>query len=1058
VEKPTTSDEVELKRTGIRLPAMELLVQESGEQHGSESSVMNTDGSRASANSSPTAYRLAVAATFTVEPIEDALAYWMEELGVACTINFAPYNQVFQQLLDPGSQLAQNREGCNVVLVRIEDWLRFSAQPANPETLPGHLTQHATDLTDAVRTALVRSSTSMVLVFCPVSAQAAANPVVRNEIARVEEQITSDLAGTSGLYLIGRSDFRAYPIAAYDDPERDQLGHIPYTSLFFATLATVLARRIHALLSPPHKVVVLDCDNTLWQGVVAEEGTAGIAIPPAFRQLQHFMVELSAKGFLLCLCSKNEESDVLAVFDQRPDMVLKQEHVVSWRINWQPKSENIRSLAQELNLGLDSFIFLDDNPVECAQLRAECPEVLTLQLPSETEVAGFLENVWAFDRFRVTAEDQQRTAMYQQEAERGRFQKQALTIEDFFAGLNLQVMISEPAPAQLLRIAQLTQRTNQFNFKTIRRRDAEIGQLAASGLECRAVSVSDRFGDYGLVGVMIFGDCGDTLEIDTFLLSCRVLGRGVEHQMMRMLGELCRERRLSHVVATLISTPKNIPAHRFLEEIAVGCRAAIDGGSRYHIPVELAANLVYRPQAAEPEHESAATEKPPSRVDQSTRVAAKWPRFERIATVLSSPEQVLQATHAHSRHRRLKIRQDAPSVAPRTELEKALADVWAEVLRLDVVGIRESFFELGGTSLRAVDLFAQIERRFGKKLPLTTLIEAPTIEQLAALLAEARDRDSLVLIRDGSGKPPLFLVHDGDGETLLYRNLAHRLRPEHAVFGLEPRSQGDTPIVQTRITDMAAHHIDRMRSVQPQGPYLVGGMCAGGVIAFEIARQLQLRGDKVALVALLDAADVAAQLKPWRFAAQRIRSFSVMLHQDQPVRFDRRILALLAKALRKARNFSAYVLGERFKNIRDELRMRLFRMYLDRRHPLPWALQQIPVRTVYLFAEKGYRPDGPFDGRLVLFRATRGEGSDEPYVDRYTDPLLGWDQRATQGVRVYDVPGGHSSMLQEPYVETLAEQLQISIDEAISAEPRPLLRQSCIVSESQRTEPVGARV
>ena len=1058
MEKPTTSDEVKLIRSGIPLPARELLARGSGEQHGSESSVMNTDGSRASANSFLPAYRLAVAATFTVEPIEDALAYWMEELGVACTIDFAPYNQVFQQLLDPSSQLAQNRNGCNVVLVRIEDWQRFSAQPANSETIPGHLTRHATDLIDAVHAALARSSTPLILGFCPVSARVAANPVVRDEIARVEDQITSALAGTSGLYLIGRSDFRAYPIAAYDDRERDQLGHIPYTALFFAALATVLARRIHALLSPPHKVVVLDCDNTLWQGVVAEEGTAGIAISPVFRHLQHFMVELSVKGFLLCLCSKNEESDVLAVFDQRPDMVLKREHVVSWRINWQPKSENIRSLAQELNLGLDSFIFLDDNPVECAQLRAECPEVLTLQLPGETEIAGFLENVWAFDRFRVTAEDRQRTAMYQQDVERGRFQKQALTIEEFFAGLNLQVMISEPAPAQLSRIAQLTQRTNQFNFTTMRRTDAEIGRLATSGLECRAVSVSDRFGDYGLVGVMIFGNRGDALEIDTFLLSCRVLGRGVEHQMVRTLGELCRERRLSHVVATLVSTPKNLPAHRFLEEIAAGCRAPIDGGSRYHIPGELAANLVYRPQAAEPDRESAAVEKSPSRVDQSTRVSAEWHRLERFATVLSSPEQVLQATRSQARHRQRVAGPQAPLVAPRTELEKALADLWAEVLRLDAVGIRESFFELGGTSLRAVDLFAQIERRFGKKLPLTTLIGAPTVEQLAALLAEARDQDSLVLIRDGRGKPPLFLVHDGDGETLLYRNLAHRLRPEHAVFGLEPRSQGDAPIVQTRITDMAAHHIDRMRSVQPQGPYLVGGMCAGGVIAFEIARQLQHQGDKVALVALLDAADVAAQLKPWRFAAQRIRSFSAMLHPDQPVRFDRRILSLLTKALRKGRNFSAYVLGERLKNLNDELRMRLFRMYLDRRHPCPAHCQQIPVRTVYLFAEKGYRPDGPFDGELVLFRATCGEGADEPYVDRYTDPLLGWEQRTTQGVRVYDVPGGHSSMLQEPSVETLAQQLQISIDEAISAEPRPLVGQSCIVSQSQCTEPIGARL
>ena len=176
--------------------------------------------------------------------------------------------------------------------------------------------------------------------------------------------------------------------------------------------------------------------------------STGITIPPAWMALQQFMVELAGKGFLLCLCSKNDESDVLDVFDRRPDMVLKREHLVSWRINWQPKSQNIRSLAQELNLGLDSFIFLDDNPVECAEVRAGCPEVLTLRLPIDGDIEGFLRHVWAFDRLRVTSEDRQRTTMYKQEADRARFQRQAPTIEEFLAGLDLQVTIAEPAPSR----------------------------------------------------------------------------------------------------------------------------------------------------------------------------------------------------------------------------------------------------------------------------------------------------------------------------------------------------------------------------------------------------------------------------------------------------------------------------------------------------------------------------------------------------------------------------------------------------------------------------------
>jgi FkbH-like protein len=1017
---------------------------------------MNTTSLQPSATPPAPVHHLVVAATFTAEPIEDALAYWMEELGINVVIEFAPYNQVFQQLLDPSSQLAQNRNGWNVLVIRIEDWQRFNKQAAAAKTAPGGLEQYAIDLIGAVHAALARSSTPLVLALCPLSARTAGNPLARDEITRIEDQIRAALVGTAGLYLVERGDFGTCPVTSYDDPQRDQLGHIPYTPLFFAALATVLARRIHALVSPPRKVIVLDCDNTLWQGVVGEDGIAGIAIPPGFRDLQQFMVELSAQGFLLCLCSKNQESDVLAVLDQRIEMVLRREHLVSWRINWQPKSENIRSLARELNLGLDSFIFLDDNPLECASVCAECPEVLTLQLPSEQQIATFLRNVWAFDRLCVTSEDQERTAMYQKEMERSRFQNQAASIEEFVAGLNLEVRISEPTLAQVERIAQLTQRTNQFNFTTTRRVDAEIQRLGASGLQCRSVCVSDRFGDYGLVGVMIFGERGDALEVDTFLLSCRVLGRGVEHQMLRALGETAGKRFLSEVVATLICTPKNLPAQRFLEDVAGPWRANIDGGWRYRIPVENALGLTYNPLAAQPGPDGVDTEKPSFEPLKSTRTRANGQRIELIATTLSSADHVLQSMRLHRGHKQPVAPAQAPSIAPRTELEASLADLWAEVLRLETVGVRENFFELGGTSLRAVDLFAQIERRFGKKLPLTALIEASTVERLAQVLTEARDRDSLVMIRDGNGELPLFLVHDGDGETMLYRNLALRLKPEHAVFGLQPRSRADSPLVQTRITDMAAHHIDRIRSVQPKGPYLLGGMCAGGVIAFEIARQLQRAGDKVALVALLDAADVAAQLRSWRFAAQRLHSFSTILHQDKSIRLDRRMRSVIAKALRKARNLSAYLLGDRLRRLQDGIRLRLLRTLLDCGRPLPRALRGIPVRTVYLFAERSFRPDERFDGRLTLFRATSGEGNDEPYVERYSDSVFGWSARSTQGVRVYDVLGGHSSMLQEPFVASLAEQLQASIDEAIAANSTFSSEQSCAGSESRYSEPVGA--
>jgi FkbH-like protein len=976
-------------------------------------------------------HRLAVAATFTAEPLSEALALCLEEAGQPAAIDFAPYDQIFQQLLDPKSLLGQNHQGINIVLVRLDDWRRFDSSTDGREEVSAHVERTADELIRAVRAVLARSTVPLVLAFCPSTLVAVGEEAVRGLLARAGARVARELEGAPGLCLVQPDDFRHYPVGAWYDAERDRLGHIPYTPLFYAALGIVLARKIHALTRQPFKVIVLDCDNTLWKGVVGEEGVDGIVIPPALAGLQQSMVELSSKGFLLCLCSKNDEADVLEVLDRRRDMVLKRDHLVAWRINWRPKPENLRSLAEELNLGLDSFIFLDDNPVECALLRAECPEVLTLRLPMESDVAAFLTHVWAFDRLKITSEDKLRTAMYQEEAKRARFQQEAPTIDEFLAGLDLRVAISVPTQEQLARVAQLTQRTNQFNFTTVRRSESEVGSLSESGLSCRIVEVSDRFGDYGIVGAMIFAARADALEIDSFLLSCRVLGRGVEHRMLNELGEIARGQRLSLVNATLIPTKKNQPARQFLESVAARFREETPGGSRYAIPSEVAAVIAYKPGLDGCDSGTAllpAQSAPDGKQSGST---SRSLRYQRMARVLSAPERVLESLQARSGGRRSRPFSDVP-VAARTETETALAELWADLLRIEPIGIRDGFFDLGGTSLLAVDLFARIERQLGKRLPLTSLIEAPTVEKLALVVEGAGVRDSLVLIRAGGDKSALFLVHDGDGETMLYRNLALLLEPEHAVFGLQPLAQGNAPLVHTRIAEMAAHHIERIRSVQPQGPYLLGGMCAGGVIAFEMARQLQRQGETVAMVALLDSADIAARPKSFYFASQRMQSFRSVFKHDRSVRFDRIVLAALGKSLRKVRNLITYVVAQRIKDVGAAIRIRLFRFHRDRGLQLPRSLENIPVRAVYQFAERDFRPDGPFDGELVLFRATSGTGSDEPTALRYDDPALGWGRRATRGVRVYDVPGGHSSMLQEPHVGTLAREVQAAIDLALA--------------------------
>jgi len=419
---------------------------------------------------------VAVAATFTAEPLLPGLRLILREAGLPFDVAFAPYNQVFQELLSAGGLLAANRGGVNLVLLRLEDFVRDQADRARAREI---LDRTARELAGALAGHAARVKEQTILAVFPPSP--AAPPDLRPDLERSNAALRDAARALPGVHLLEPGDIDALASGEQYDTQRDQLAHIPFTDEYFAALALAVARRVHALAVPARKVLVLDCDNTLWHGVVGEDGVDGLALPDRLLAVQKFAVEQQARGTLVCLSSKNAERDVLDVFEKRPDMVLRMQHIVAHRINWEPKPAGVAALARDLNLGLDSFVFLDDNPVECAQMKAELPQVVTLQLPEGDGVGAFLSRLWIFDKVAVTSEDARRTDMYRESAARKQLEVASTDIGQFIASLGIVIDIAPPGESEWPRVAQLTQRTNQFNFTTRRRNESEMRAARQSG-------------------------------------------------------------------------------------------------------------------------------------------------------------------------------------------------------------------------------------------------------------------------------------------------------------------------------------------------------------------------------------------------------------------------------------------------------------------------------------------------------------------------------------------------------------------------------------------------
>ncbi len=320
------------------------------------------------------------------------------------------------------------------------------------------------------------------------------------------------------------------------------------------------------------KVIAVDCDNTLWGGVIGEDGVEKIQISEDFpgrcyRQFQYELLNLKNSGFLLCLLSKNNLSEVEEVFNSHDGMVLKWEDIAAFRVNWESKSLNLVSLAKELNLGVDSFVFVDDSSFEIEEMRQALPSVRSLQVPADLEkFPAIFQGIIALNPLSVTVEDVNRSKMIKAERVRTNLFEN-YDESDFLSQLNLELILSVIEPQDLERISQLVTKTNQFNLTTKRFSLADLSSFVTSPNKSAVVGrLQDRFGEYGLIAVVFLEDLStDTIKVSNFIVSCRALGRGIEMPMLsNSISKFLGKNRSVYIER--VPNDRNIPAMLFLEK------------------------------------------------------------------------------------------------------------------------------------------------------------------------------------------------------------------------------------------------------------------------------------------------------------------------------------------------------------------------------------------------------------------------------------------------------------------------------------------------------------
>jgi len=513
---------------------------------------------------------------YTTEPLDPYLAFHLMRDDVRPTITHGGYGTIAQEVLDPESDVAKTPPDVFVLSLLVElldpgaaadrDWTADAAIAA---------------LTALMQTLLDRSPALIVAntFIAPIDQlQDGPGAEMQGQIERLNEALRAYAGSHPDRIVICDWSAASAGVAAADLIDRRfwRSSQAPFRAPFLDRYARQIASYVRAQKGLAKKLLILDCDNTLWGGVVGEDGPSGIQLTPSgnpgafFFRVQERILELQQRGVMIALCSKNNEEDVWEVLGNHPHSLLKKSHLVTWRINWDDKAQNILSIVRELNIGMDAVVFVDDSPRELELIARQLPDITLLAVPEDLSSYErlLIQDGW-FQTAAQSVEDGQRTRMYREEHARVADKQRFQDLDDYLRSLGTVARIGFVDEAGVGRAAQLTQKTNQFNLTTRRYSESDIRTFVANpDSAVLMMSVSDRFGDMGNSGLFIANRNGRTATIDTFLLSCRVLGRRLEiafaDQCMRMIEDLWH---ISEWRAEYIATRKNRQTESFWESV-----------------------------------------------------------------------------------------------------------------------------------------------------------------------------------------------------------------------------------------------------------------------------------------------------------------------------------------------------------------------------------------------------------------------------------------------------------------------------------------------------------